>query len=257
MAFYATRYRARDQAFFIEQRSKIYESLNKNIFEKITKYGEVEGSYISPIDILKIRYELSKLQENSDYEEAKAHWKQDLMNAKPEDMEVQVTDFNHDIEEFFSITVHDIVATAVKINFMVFESVTAVPPLNYVSVLGIIKQLERDWIEKTGVHIGYDDNTRRYSLEGRIIATIEQKQKAKLDYIINSLRSEDSQINSAIKSFKLRRNSILKEIKQMNKEINNSIINPIKTGRYRTTCDKCRDIADMDNCDCTHSSSSS
>jgi hypothetical protein len=243
MAFYATRYRARDQAFFIEQRSKIYESLNKNIFEKITKYGEVVGSYTSPIDILKIRYELSKLQENSDYEEAKAHWKQDLTNAKPEDMEVQVTDFNHDIEEFFSITAHDIVATAVKTNFMVFESVTVVPLLNYVSVPGIITQSERDWIEKTGVHIGYDDNTRRYTLEGRIIATIEQQQKAKLDYIINSLRSEDSQINSAIKSFKLRRNSILKEIKQMNKEINNSIINPIKTGRYRTTCDKCRDIA--------------
>jgi hypothetical protein len=58
-----------------------------------------------------------------------------------------------------------------------------------------------------------------------------------------SLRSEESQINSAIKSFKLRRNSIIKEIKQMNKEINNSIINPIKTGRYRTTCDKCCDVA--------------
>jgi hypothetical protein len=244
MAFYATRYRARYQAFFIEQRSKIYESLNKNIFEKITKYGEVESSYTSPIDILKIRYELSELQENSDYEEAKAHWEQDLKNAKPEDMEVQVTDVNHDIEEFFGITAHHIIATAVKTaHFMVFESVTAVPPLNYVSVPGIIKQLERDWIEKTGVDMGYDDNTCGYSLEGSIIATIEKQQKAKLDYIINSLRSEDSQINSAIKSFKLRRNSILKEIKQMNKEINNSIINPIKTGRYRTTCDKCHDIA--------------
>jgi hypothetical protein len=183
------------------------------------------------------------LQENSDYEEAKAHWEQDLRNAEPEDMEVQVTDFNNDIEEFFSITAHDIVAIAVRTNFMVFESVTAIPPLNYVSVPGIIKQLERDWIEKTGVDMGYDENTRGYSLEGRIIATIEQQQKTKLDYIINSLRSEDSQVNSAIKSFKLRRNSIMKEIKQMNKEINNSIINPIKTGRYRTTCDKCCDVA--------------
>jgi len=62
------------------------------------------------------------LQENSDYEEAKAHWEQDLRNAKPDDIEVQVTDFNNDIEEFFSITAHDIVATAVRTNFMVFES---------------------------------------------------------------------------------------------------------------------------------------
>jgi hypothetical protein len=120
---------------------------------------------------------------------------------------------------------------------MVFECVTAIPPLNHVSVPGIIKQLERDWIEKTGGDMGYDENTRGYGLEGRIIPTIEQQQKTKLDYIINSLRSEDSQINCAIKSFKLRRNSIMKEIKQMNNEINNSIINPIKTGRYGTTCD--------------------
>jgi hypothetical protein len=69
-----------------------------------------------------------------------------LRNAKPEEMEVQITDFNNDIDEFFSIRVHDIVATEVKTNFIVFESVTAVPPLNYVSVPGIIKQLERDWI---------------------------------------------------------------------------------------------------------------
>jgi hypothetical protein len=168
----------------------------------LAKYGEVEDSYSSSIDILKIRYDLSKLQENSDYEEAKAHWEQDLRNAKPEDMEVQVTDFNNDIEEFFSITAHDIVVSAVKTNFMVFESITAIPPLNYVSVPGILKQLERDWIEKTGVNMRYDENTRRYSLEGRIIATIELQEKAKLDYIINSLRSDDSQINSAIKSFK-------------------------------------------------------
>jgi len=243
MAFYATRYRAREHAFFIEQRSKIYESLNKNIFEKIAKYGEREVDYTSPIDRLKLYYDLSSLQENPDYEEANAHWKQDLRNAKPEEMEVQITDFNNDIDEFFSITAHDIVATAVKTDFMVFESVTAVPPLNYVSVPGIIKQLERDWIEKTGIDMGYDENTHRYGLGGRLIATIEQHQKAKLDYIINSLRSKDSPINSAIMSFMLRRNSIMKEIKEMNNEINNSIINPIKTGRYRTTCDKCCDVA--------------
>jgi hypothetical protein len=242
MAFYPAHLRAFQEHFFIQERRRIHESLNSNIFEKIVNYDS-EGNYTSPINRLKINYDLSKLQENSDYEEAKAHWEQDLKNAGPEAMEAQVRGLNQDIEEFFSVTLPNIVATAVKTNFTIYNKTNDVPPLNQISTPGVIKELERDWIENTGIVIAYYKESRRYDIGGMTVATIEPQHESDLNHIIKGLRSKDSPINLAILSFRLRRNSILKEIKEMNKEIENRIINPIKKGRYKTTCDKCDDNA--------------
>jgi hypothetical protein len=114
MAFYPTHIRAFQEHFFILERRKIHESLNNNIFEKIAKCG-LDGAYTSPIHRLKINYDLSTLRESSDYEEAKAHWEQDLkgIQTDPEKIESEINGLNQDIEKFFRENVRNYVVSAI------------------------------------------------------------------------------------------------------------------------------------------------
>jgi hypothetical protein len=225
MAFYPAHIRAFQEHFFIQERRKIHESLNSNIFEKIAKYG-FEGNYVSPIHRLKINYDLSKLRESSDYEEAKAHWEQDLkgIETDPEKIESKVKGLNQDIKEFFTTNLQKHVISAIEANFTAFDK-TDIPPSNQVSIPNVIKRLERDWIESSGVDIHYDPASRRYDLDGVTIAIIEPQHEVKLNHIIKSLKSKDSPIDLAIQSFRLRRNTILKAAEMLNKEMDERIIN--------------------------------
>jgi len=243
MAFYPTHIRAFQEHFFILERRKIHESLNYNIFEKIAKYG-LDGAYTSPIHRLKINYDLSTLRESSDYEEAKAHWEQDLKGIEidPEKIETEVKGLNQDIEKFFGENVRKYVVSAIEQNFTPFAN-AGVPPLNHVSISYVIMELERDWIEDTGVDTRYHRESGIYHLGDYVIATIRPESEINLNHIINTLRSKDSPIKSAIRSFRLRRNSILKDVEMLNREMDRRIINPIKKGRYKTTCKQCDDNA--------------
>jgi hypothetical protein len=107
----------------------------------------------------------------------------------------------------------------------------------------VIEDLERDWIEDTGVNTRYHKESGMYHLGDHVIAIIQPQSEIKLNHLISTLRSKDSPIKSAIRSFRLRRNSILKEAEMLAKEMDKRIINPIKKGRYKTTCKQCDDNA--------------
>jgi hypothetical protein len=138
------------------------------------------------------------LKKNPDYEEAKLHWEQDLkeIGIDPEVIEAQVNTLNTDVDMFFASKVLELVRNAISTDekLKAFEPKTGIPPLNHVSVNYVIKQLERDWIEDTGVDKRYDKDVRQYVLGGAIIATIEPQDETRLENIINSLRSKDNSI---------------------------------------------------------------
>ena len=67
--------------------------------------------------------------------------------------------------------------------------------MNHISIPNVIKGLQSDWIEDTGVDQRYEKDTHYYVLGNTIIATIEPDDKTRLDDMINSLRSKDNSIN--------------------------------------------------------------
>ncbi|MGC1930834.1 MAG: DUF4062 domain-containing protein, partial [Candidatus Nitrosopolaris sp.] len=195
-----------------DKRQVIYNDLDKNIFSQLLDY-ELETLYDYPISRLKLNYDLSTLKENPDYEEAKLHWEQDLKDIRidPEVIEAQVNALNKDVDMFFTSQIREPVIAAITIVeiFTAFESGTDIPPLNQISIPNVIKQLQSDWIEDTGVDKRYEKDTHYYVLGNTIIATIEPQNETRLDQIINSLRSKDNLISQRIHAFKERRDTIL------------------------------------------------
>jgi hypothetical protein len=115
--------------------------------------------------------------------------------------------------------------------------------LNQISIPNVIKKLQSDWIEDTGVDKRYDKDTRECVLGDATIATIEPQNETRLDHIINSLRSKDNLISQRIQAFKERRATILNDVMKLNKEIDTRITNRISKRLYKTTCSKCDDNA--------------
>ena len=226
------------------KRRIIYNDLNKNIFSPLLDY-ELETPYDYPISRLKLYYDLSSLKENPDYEEAKLHWEQDLkdIGIDPEVIEAQVKVLNKDVDMFFTSQIREPVIAAITTGgiFTAFESGTDIPALNQISIPNVIKELQSDWIEDTGVDQRYENDTHYYVLGNAIIATIEPQDETRLDHIINSLRSKDSPISLAIQALKQRRATILDDVKALNKEMKKRIINPINKNLYKTTCSQCDD----------------
>jgi hypothetical protein len=194
---------------------------------------------------LKLYYDLSSLKENADYEEAKLHWEQDLNDIRidPEVIEAQINALNNDVDMFFASKIRELVRDAITTDgkLKVYEPITGIPPLNHISIHNVIKHLESDWIEDTGVDKRYEKDTRHYVLGGAIIATIEPEDETRIDHIIDNLRSKHSSIYLTIETFRRIRSTILDDVTRLNKEINKRIINPISKRLYKTTCSKCDD----------------
>ncbi len=230
----------------VDKRQGIYNDLDKNIFSPLLDY-ELETPYDYPISRLKLNYDLSSLKENPDYEVAKLHWEQDLddIGIGPEVIEAQVNTLNKDVDMFFTSQIREPVIATITIEgiFTAFESKTDIPPLNHISIPNVIKQLQSDWIEDTGVDQRYENDRRHYVLGGAIITTIEPDDKTRLDNIINSLRSKDNLISHHIQAFKERRVAIWNDVMKLNTEINKRIINCISKKLYKTTCSKRDDNA--------------
>lgn len=183
------------------------------------------------------------MKENPDYEEAKLHWEQDLKDIEidPEMIEAQVKALNKDVDMFFTSQVREPVIAAITTGgiFTAFETEIGIPPLNRISVPYVVRQLQSDWIEDTGIDQRYENDTHYYVLGGVTIATIEPQDETRLDHIINSLRSKDNLISHHIQAFKQRRATILDDVMKMNREIDKRIINRIRKKLYKTTCPMC------------------
>lgn len=145
------------------------------------------------------------MKENADYEEAKLHWKQDLndIGINPELIEVQVNALNKDVDMYLTSQIREPVIAAITLDgkFTAFESKTGIPHLNQISIPNVIKKLESDWIEDTGVDKRYDKGTREYVLGDAIIAIIEPQDETRLDNIIKRLRSKSNSISHHIQAF--------------------------------------------------------
>ena len=185
------------------------------------------------------------MKENADYDEAKLHWEQDLEDIDPEVIEAKVKALNKDIDMFFTSQVRELVIGAITLDgkFTAFESTTGIPHLNQISIPNVIKELESDWIEDTGVDQRYEKDTYYYVLGDAIIAIIEPQDETRLDNIIKRLRSKDNLISQHIQGFKERRVTIRNNIMKLNKEIDKRIINRISKKLYKTTCSNCDDNA--------------
>jgi hypothetical protein len=227
-----------------DSRQVIYDHLVKNIFSPLFDY-KLGTLYDYPISRLKLYYDLSSLKENADYEEAKLHWKQDLndIGINPELIEAQVNALNKDVDMYFTSKIREVVRNAISKDgkLKVFEPKTGIPLLNHISIHNVIKQLERDWIEDTGVDQRYEKDTHQYVLGEAIIAIIEPQDETRLDNIINSLRSKDNSISHHIQAFKKRRVAIRNDVMKLNSEINKRIINRISKELYWMICSKCDD----------------
>lgn len=192
---------------------------------------------------MKLYYDLSSLKENPDYEEAKLHWEQDLKDVgiDPEVVEAKINALNKDVDMFFTSKIRELVRDTITTDgkLKAFEPKTGIPPLNDISINYVIKQLERDWIEDTGVDKRYEMDTRQYVLGGVIVATLEPEDETRLDHIIDKLRSKSNSISHHIQAFKERRVAILNDVMKLNSEINKRIFSPIRKTLYNTTCSKC------------------
>ena len=227
-----------------DKRQVIYNDLDKNIFSPLLRLL-YRRAYITTLDRIKLYYDLSSLKENPDYEEAKLHWEQDLkdIGIDPKRIESQVDGLNTDIDRFFTSQIREPVIAAITTGgiFTAFESGTDIPALNQISIPNVIKELQSDWIEGTGVDQRYEKDTHYYLLGNAIIATVEPQDETRLDHIINSLRSKDNLISHHIQAFKERRATILDDVMKMNREIDKRIINRISKKLYKTTCPMCDD----------------
>jgi hypothetical protein len=231
---------------FADKRQVIYDDLVKNIFSPLLRY-KLETVYEYPISRLKLYYDLSSLKENADYDEAKLHWEQDLKDIgfHPEVIEAKVKALNKDVDMFFISQIRELVIATITLDgkFIAFESKTRIPPLNHISIPNVIKGLQSDWIEDTGVDQRYEKDTHYYVLGNAIIATIKPDDKTRLDDMINSLRPKDNLINHYIQAFKERRITIYNDVMKLNKEIDKRITNRISKKLYKTTCSNCDDNA--------------
>jgi hypothetical protein len=138
---------------------------------------------------------------------------------------------------FFISQIRELVIASITLDgkFTAFKSKTRIPSLNHISIPNVIKGLQSDWIEDTGVDQRYEKDTHYYVLGNAIIATIKPDDKTRLDDMINSLRSKDNLINHHIQAFKERRITIYNDVMKLNKEIDKRITNRISKNRYKTT----------------------
>jgi hypothetical protein len=213
----------------------------KNIFLPLRDYN-LDSATDFPFHLIRLRYDLSRLKENPDYNEAKLHWKQDIGvdTIDPEDLEQEVKLLNNDIDDFFTNKVPKYVRKLDWTPFSLSEETANIPPLNHVSIQGMISRIVIDWVYGGPTNEHYDDVTRCYLLEERIIATIDPNLTNALRGRIDILRNH-YEIRAMVQNFKDRREKLCREAEKLSNEINTKIIFPIERKQYRTQCKNCND----------------
>jgi hypothetical protein len=144
------------------------------------------------------------------------------------------------IDDFFKNNVPEYVRQLEWTPFSLSEEATNIPPLNQISIQGMISRVQIDWIygQRTNEH--YDEVNRCFYLEGRAIATIDPNLTDALTQRIDILRNH-YEIRAMIQNFKDRREELLKQAEKLRNDINSKIIFPIQRKQYRTRCKNCND----------------
>jgi hypothetical protein len=196
-----------------DKRQGIYEHLNKNIFRPLLEY-RLESLHDYPFSRLKLKYDLSAVKDNPDYEEAKTHWENDLPKSvtDPEQLEEKVKSLDDDVDGFFSQKAVEYVMEIQWDDLSLSDEQTGIPPLNHVSLPNIMKQIRLDWIEgqNTKRFERYDRESGEYTLNGLAIAHVEPHLENHLSKLLDVVRGHYT-INQIIQSFKERRQQLLKE----------------------------------------------
>jgi hypothetical protein len=170
------------------------------------------------------------------------HWKQDIVSniIDPEDLELEVKQLNDDIDDFFKNNVPEYVKKLEWTPFSLSEEATNIPPLNQISIQGMISRVQIDWIygQRTNEH--HDEVNRCFYLESRAIAMIDPNLRDDLSRRLDTLRNHYD-IRAMIQNFKNRREELLRQAEKLSNEINSKIIFPIERKQYRTQCKNCND----------------
>ena len=199
-----------------------------------------------PLSRLKLKYDLSRLKDNPDYEEAKTHWEQDLPKSvtDPEQVEEKVKSLDDDVDVFFSQKAVEYVMGIQWGDLSLSDEQTSIPPLNHVSIPNIMKQIRLDWIEgeNTKRFERYDRESGEYTLNGLAIAHVEPHLENHLSKLLDVVRRHYT-IKQNIQSFRERRQQLLKEHEKLRKEIDKKIVSKTERKQYTTQCKDCDDGA--------------
>lgn len=128
----------------------------------------------SPLEMLYLRYDLSDLKTNPDYNEAKIHWEKDINEdtIDPERLEEQINLLRNEINEFFEKQTPEYVKRLEWKPFSLSDT-DGIPSLNHVSLAGIISKLQTDWIYSQ-TSDNYDEPQKYYFIEEKFSQTIHQ-----------------------------------------------------------------------------------
>jgi hypothetical protein len=231
-----------------DKRQEIYKHLNESIFKPLLAYENLEWSLFDyPVSRLKLNYNLSKLKNNPDYDEARIHWEHDLPKSitDPEQLEEKIKNHNEKVDIFFDKEAVQYVRNIQWNDFFPSDEQNDIPPLNHVSIPNIIREIRRfDWIEaaNTKRFERYDRDSGVYSLNGRAIAHIEPRLENRLSELLDVIR-EHYTINQSIRCFREEREQLLREHGNLQKEIAKEIVSKIERQQYTTTCQYCDDTA--------------